>query len=70
MLQRKEIVSMNPVSSAVTGIDQYGKELIVWSLPLNSLPDNSKQMLSLSFLYFVVVCQETIICRPKKEVKF
>lgn len=40
MLQRKEILSMNPVSSAVTGIDQYGKELIVRSLPPNPLPNN------------------------------
>lgn len=38
MLQRKEILSMNPVSSAVSSIDQYGKEFIVWSLPPNPLP--------------------------------
>lgn len=57
---------MSPVSSAVSGIDQYGKEFIVWSPPPNSLPNNSKQLLS---LHFVIVCQETIICRFKQQVE-
>lgn len=69
MLQRKEILSMNPVSSAVAGIDQYGKDLIAQSLPSPPLPSNSKQLLSLGFLYSVIVCQETKICRPKLQAK-